>query len=188
MNTTLYVATKNSDQTEGRGHTVIIGLFTEPDDAVQAVKGHGTMGASDAFVYTVDLVDGSYTGPMFKNLYYGYRQLNGVWGYGYTSEKSDPEYLEFLRLQEKFGTGKPVPEEPEEPTNQMCVVQVNDQYRYLHSSSELGTVKYGDSVKVESTHGGRWKGLVTQVISLEEFLEDNDELPVFHTVDLYPKD
>lgn len=105
-NTTLYIATENSDRTEGKGFTIVTGIFEDPDKAVKSVIGRGAMGIGDGSVYTVDLVDGAYTGNLFKHesMLYGYRQRNGVWGYGYTNESDDPEYIEYLRLSKKFGS------------------------------------------------------------------------------------
>lgn len=103
--TTLYVATENSDLTEGRGHTIVTGLYIDPEEAVKAVHKRGTMGVGDGDVYTIELTDGKWKGRnLFQNKYYGYRQRNGVWGYGYASDKDDdPEYIEYLRLKQKYG-------------------------------------------------------------------------------------
>lgn len=102
-NTKLYIATENSDLTEGRGHTVVTGIYTDPDVAVKAVRGRNVMGVGDGDVYEVELVNGSWNGELYENKYYGYRQINGHWGYGYTSEGDDPEFDEYLRLKRKFG-------------------------------------------------------------------------------------
>ena len=110
MTTQLFLATRNSDLTEGRGHTLVFGIFTEAAPAVEAVKGQGVMGVQDGSVYTVE-VDTTYDRGMFarENLVYGYRQDRaGNWGYGYALDSEyepepDPEYLEYLRLHEKWG-------------------------------------------------------------------------------------
>lgn len=106
-NTKLYIATENSDLTEGRGHTVVKGIHVDPQDAVKAVLGHGVMGAGDGDVYVVELTNGSWNGNLFQNKYYGYRKRGSQWGYGYVNVEDDPapdpEYLEYLRLQKKFG-------------------------------------------------------------------------------------
>lgn len=103
-NIKLYIAAENSDLTEGRGHTIITGIFTDPDAAVEAVKGRNVMGVGDGDVFEAELVDGAWEGKLFQNKFYGYRQVNGHWGYGYTSDHNDPEYGEYLRLQKKFGS------------------------------------------------------------------------------------
>ena len=91
-NTKLYIATENSDLTEGRGHTVVTGIYTDPDVAVKAVRGRNVMGVGDGDVYEVELVNGSWNGELYENKYYGY-----------TSEGDDPEFDEYLRLKRKFG-------------------------------------------------------------------------------------
>lgn len=102
-NIKIYLATENSDLTEGRGHTVIKGAYLNPDDAVKAVKGRNVMGVGDGDVYEISIEGGVWKGNIYDTLFYGYRQHNGRWGYGYTNEKDDdPEYIEYLRLQAKF--------------------------------------------------------------------------------------
>lgn len=50
----VYKATINSDSTEGRGYEVLVGYFTNEEDARKAVKGQDTMG-SDGRVTLMDL-------------------------------------------------------------------------------------------------------------------------------------
>lgn len=103
----LYIATENSDLTEGRGHTTVTGLYTDPKLAVDAVRGRSVMGVGDGDVYLIELDEtGSYKGSLFKreNLFYGYRKgPNGRWGHGYTDHELDPEWETYVRLQKKFG-------------------------------------------------------------------------------------
>lgn len=102
-NIKIYLATENSDLTEGRGHTVVKGAYLDPEEAVKAVKGRNVMGVGDGDVYELNIEGGAWKGNIYENRYYGYRQINGHWGYGYTNEEQDPEYDEYLRLQKKFG-------------------------------------------------------------------------------------
>lgn len=104
----VYLATRNSDQTEGRGHPLVIGIYTSEDDAVAAVQGQGVMGVGPGDVYSCHLntqVKYLFSGD---NRVYGYREdWAGRWGYGYVDNRdapsNDPEYEEYLRLKEKFG-------------------------------------------------------------------------------------
>lgn len=108
----VYEATKNSDRTEGRGYPVTIGVYTDIEDAVAAVKGMGVMGVGDGDVYELEVQDNFNPSKNYgpeKTLVYGYRQdLRGKWGYGYVDNRdqaalaADPEFQEFLRLQAKY--------------------------------------------------------------------------------------
>ncbi len=103
-NIKLYLSAENSDLTEGRGHTVITGVYLDPEAAVEAVKGRNVMGVGDGDVYEVNVEGGVWKGNLYENKIYGYRQRNGHWGYGYLNEPDDdPEYIEYLRLQKKYG-------------------------------------------------------------------------------------
>lgn len=116
-----FIATRNSDLTEGRGQTVIIGFFMEEEDAVAAVKGQGTMGVGDGRVYLFSFVERVLAHPddhtaiasglsLFDNRYlvYGYHRslLTGDFRTGYVDGRdlpqNDPEFTEFLRLKAKF--------------------------------------------------------------------------------------
>lgn len=103
----IFLATRNSDLTEGRGPIHLFGIYTDPEDAVEAVKGQGVMGYGDGSVYVVK-ANTTLSKGAYSNLVYGYRRANGVWGYGYVVDsvyapEPDPEYLEYLRLHEKYG-------------------------------------------------------------------------------------
>lgn len=50
-----YAATRNSDQTEGKGHTVTIALFAHRADAVKAAAGQGVMGYGNGDVEPRDI-------------------------------------------------------------------------------------------------------------------------------------
>lgn len=54
---TIYIATRNSDSTEGRGHTETIAAFFDEKSAKQAVKGWGVMGVGDGDVEKMDVYD-----------------------------------------------------------------------------------------------------------------------------------
>jgi hypothetical protein len=54
---TIYEATKNSDQTEGRGQTVRIAAFSKVNDARRAAKGQGVMGYGDGDVQSLEVYD-----------------------------------------------------------------------------------------------------------------------------------
>ena len=122
---TLYLATQNSDLTEGRGHQVGIGLFSNEEAAVEACKGRGVMGVGDGEVFELlgpekvfDSVEewmaADKPRPGIDPQYgsakrvYGYRKdWKGRWGYGWVDNRdaptNDPEYKQFLRLAAKFG-------------------------------------------------------------------------------------
>lgn len=111
MTMQLFLATRNSDLTEGRGYTTIIGIFTEALAAVNTVKGQGVQGVGDGSVYVIQANTPYLDGGVYSrdNLVYGYRQdRSGKWGHGYAIDSEyepepDPEYLEYLRLHEKWG-------------------------------------------------------------------------------------
>lgn len=115
----VYAAKQNSDLTEGRGAMVTIALLSDEQEAVKLVQGRGVMGVGPGEVYkvlvyptaadvTAVLRDVKY-GLAYKGeeKVYGYRRdLAGHWGYGYVDNRdaptNDPEYAEYLRLEEKF--------------------------------------------------------------------------------------
>lgn len=119
----VYAATHNSDQTEGRGHTVVRAYFTNYDEAVKAVKGQGVMGYGDGEVYYVELLPQVYdTFEEYKanlpkkankemgfnkdTLVYGYHQnWQGKWVHGPVEDApvNDPDFKEYMRLKAKFG-------------------------------------------------------------------------------------
>lgn len=112
----IYEATRNSDTTEGRGHDVTIGYFTELSDAVRAAKGKSVMG-NDGNVYECHVND-SFSEfnerDATKHLVYGYRKdWKGSWSYGYVDNRdapvNDPYYTEYAKLRKilikKYGEG-----------------------------------------------------------------------------------
>lgn len=123
--TDLYLATHNSDRTEGKGHAVGFAIFDNEAAAVRAVRGMGVMGVGDGDVYRLldptqvfstydEWVEAGKPSPGINPSYantervYGYRKdWRGRWGYGWVDNRdapvNDPEYKEYKRLQEKFG-------------------------------------------------------------------------------------
>jgi len=103
----IYIAKVNSDLTEGRGPMKIIGYYEDEQEACDAVKGKGVMGVGDGEITSVHL---NVINPK-EELVYGYhrsgRGILGEWRYGWVDgrdlPKHDPEYIEYLRLKEKFG-------------------------------------------------------------------------------------
>ena len=61
---TCYEAVTNSDLTEGRGHTVSLGIYTERVDAEAAAWCKGVQGY-DADVYEVELKLAPYQGKLY---------------------------------------------------------------------------------------------------------------------------
>lgn len=109
---TLYFASENSDQTEGRGSSIVTGIYTDPDEAVAKVQGRGGMGQGAGEVHEIRLVDGRWEGRLLSatNRLYGYRiRPDGRWDYGYVDGRDlpmdDPEYRKFLELKAKFDRG-----------------------------------------------------------------------------------
>jgi hypothetical protein len=112
----VYIATRNSDSTEGRGHDLDIGFFSNLETAVECVKGLGVQGVGDGSVYEATIIEDSPEEFLAKKLdrwklhdnkrlIYGYRKdLLGRWRYGYVDnrDQNDPDVLEFLRLAEKL--------------------------------------------------------------------------------------
>jgi hypothetical protein len=115
----VYAAKQNSDLTEGKGRDVTIALLSDEEEAVKLVQGRGVMGVGHGSVYKVriyptaadvqatlrDVKYGIANGA--AQLVWGYRKdLAGHWGYGYVDNRdapvNDPEYAEYLRLEEKF--------------------------------------------------------------------------------------
>lgn len=54
---TAYRASKNADQTEGRGPMVTIAIFTNRADAIQAASGKGVMGVGNGDVEQINIYD-----------------------------------------------------------------------------------------------------------------------------------
>jgi hypothetical protein len=103
-----YIASQNSDSTEGRGQTIPIGFFTNVEDAVKAVKNRGVMGVGDGDVYYA-VLDAPYVHMFTRSrlVYDGNMRVGGKIEGGYTKMFSeatgiDPEYFEYLALKKKF--------------------------------------------------------------------------------------
>lgn len=105
-----FEAQRNSDQTEGKGHSVVIAAYDNEPDAVQRVKGEGVMGVGDGDVVAVIVTYHSDHRVVVKReKTYGYRKdWQGHWNYGYLDNRdapiNDPDYHEYLRLKRKFGS------------------------------------------------------------------------------------
>jgi hypothetical protein len=112
----IYLAVVNSDSTEGRGPMLIRGIFSTLQGALEAVKGKGVYGVGDGEVYFA-YIDGPFTGIADQNKkIYGSVRTDTGWGSGFTGiiaqesdlellpkpEPVDPEYVEYLRLKNKF--------------------------------------------------------------------------------------
>ena len=117
--TTFFVATRNSDQTEGRGHQVEIDSFDNYKDAYLSAKGEGVMGVGDGDVLMRTYhrcEDCPALIKTDKTIYYGgpYTQKNTLgkgtyadympdgWHRDYSAMAQDPEYADYLRLKNKF--------------------------------------------------------------------------------------
>lgn len=108
----VYEAQENSDLTEGRGRMVTFAIFTNLEEAVKAVKGHGVQGVGDGEVVETDVYeraeDMAENGRLYasRRRVYGYRKRpDGKWDYGYADFRdlhNDPEYSEYMRLKQKF--------------------------------------------------------------------------------------
>lgn len=117
----IYLATRNSDQTEGRGRTEVFAAFTRLEDAILAVKGQGVMGQGDGEVYAIfdkprvfesydAWVEAKKPTPGWSisdaSVVYGYhRDWQGNWKHGLVESAplDDPDYLKYLELKQKFG-------------------------------------------------------------------------------------
>ena len=109
----VYAASRNSDQTEGRGHAVDFAWYERIEDAVEAVQGEGTMGVGvgDVFVLDVltDLTDiTANRGPVKRQRVYGQSWAGTDRGRaryepGWDPRGEHPEYQTYQRLRRKFG-------------------------------------------------------------------------------------
>jgi hypothetical protein len=115
-----FVGQYNSDQTEGRGHTVETDAYEDVQDALKSVKGYGGMGTGDGDIVKrtyyrctecpaiVKEDEPIYFGSLYmkKNMlgrYGSYSDFNpDGWRKDYSSMETDPEWSEYLRLKEKF--------------------------------------------------------------------------------------
>lgn len=111
----IYVVKTNRDLTEGRGPMDDRGFYLTEEAAyeglLQAPKAMGVAECSEierrTFISNPD-APGLF---LVKEKIYGYRNRpNGTWGYGWVDHRDepteDPEYKEYLRLQDKFGGGR----------------------------------------------------------------------------------
>lgn len=112
---TVYVATENSDLTEGKGMMVPIGYFLNVDDAVAAVQGRGVMGTGHGEVFAATIFDSfdewaasEKPRPYPRKKIWGYRKdWKGAWNYGWVDNRdapiNDPDYETYIKLKRKFG-------------------------------------------------------------------------------------
>lgn len=114
----VYLATYNSDLTEGKGFPIVKAVFSKEDDAVASVMAEGVMGVGTGDVYAAEvqehpiIVRGSALNADTyafhpKNKVWGYRKnWKGQWDCGWIDLRDapteDPEYVEYLRLKGKF--------------------------------------------------------------------------------------
>jgi len=107
----IYAAKQNTDTTEGKGWMKTFAYFQNPEDAVEAVKGRGVMGAGDGEVYEVTvsktLEEWNEHGPYKETKIYGYhKSITGRWRDGWVDDRdlphTDPEFAEYVRLKKKF--------------------------------------------------------------------------------------
>lgn len=99
----IYIVRRNSDLTEGKGHSVINGYYLTEEQALKNNKGIDVMG-SDGTVHKLVVLDSEY----YEELVWGYRKnRQNEWGYGFVDNRdspdpNDPEYKQYLELKEKF--------------------------------------------------------------------------------------
>lgn len=112
----VYLATYNSDQTEGKGYPMLKGIFRNEEDAVASIMDEGVMGVGTGDVYSAEVLEKPVLNRAYgpdrtvfhpQNCVWGYhKRWNGKWGYGWIDNRdapsNDPEYAEYLRLKEKF--------------------------------------------------------------------------------------
>lgn len=65
----LFIATHNSDMTEGRGYITPVGIFEKVGDAREAIKGWGVMGVGNGEVYNIPLFESLDEYEQFKDKY-----------------------------------------------------------------------------------------------------------------------
>lgn len=108
-----YVVFGNSDQTEGRGGYVQREAFSDLEAAIESVKSgrwgvQGTKGDGKVVERKWRIIDGQKWQADDIEIW-GYRKDEaGRWGYGFVDLRdstalTDPDYVEYLRLKEKFG-------------------------------------------------------------------------------------
>jgi hypothetical protein len=100
--------TDNLDKTEGRGPTVVKGIFSTEEAAHDANRDvEGTMGNPPQYAGDIWRVELN-TMPMVEEKVFGYRKdWVGRWGHGWLDLRDqpdkDPEWDEYQRLRRKFG-------------------------------------------------------------------------------------
>lgn len=112
---TVYLAKENADLTEGRGPMKTVGIFTDVEEAVKAIKGRGVMGVGDGEVYSVTVYDSvedwridpssrRYEEHLVYGFVYDAESKRRRYGYvdGRDLPRNDPEYKEYVRLKQKF--------------------------------------------------------------------------------------
>lgn len=107
-----YVVRGNSDQTEGRGGYLDRETFVELEDAIDCVKSgrwgvQGCKGDGEVVERKWRIINGTKWQSDDLKIW-GYRKdMDGKWGRGFMDLRDseallDPEYVEYLRLKEKF--------------------------------------------------------------------------------------
>lgn len=107
-----YVVRGNSDQTEGRGGHVDREAFVELKDAIECVKSgrwgvQGGSGDGEVVERKWRIIDNIKWRAEDVKIW-GYRKdHDGLYGFGFvdlrdTKALSNPEYVEYLRLKEKY--------------------------------------------------------------------------------------
>lgn len=76
-----------------------------------------------------------------------------------------------------LGFETPPPAEVEDPPT--YIVRIGD-YAYLAEPHEVGQIRVGQKVDVESRNGGHWHGIVTEIQTVEEYEDTEGELPSLH--------
>lgn len=117
----LFVAQRNSDQTEGRGSMIDVAYFDNHTEAYNRIKGEAVQGCGDGDVVLrswyrchdcpeiIKTDKTIYVGDNYskKNLLgkgsYSLFMKDG-WHVDYSPIPQDPEYKEYLRLREKFAS------------------------------------------------------------------------------------
>lgn len=105
-----YVASENSDQTEGRGPMKDTSAWETEQEAYAACIGRGVMGVGNGEVIEVSLLKKTDEPGLeiVRRKVYGYgKDWTGKWSYHWLDQRDAPtedaEFKEYMRLKEKFG-------------------------------------------------------------------------------------
>ena len=112
LRSTVFVARRNKDSTEGRGPMIDISTHRTPQEAYEAARGQGVMGVGDGEVQERNLAvfsDGLW--ETSERTIYGYRRdpVTGQWGSGWIEEYEemdprlqDPDWATYQELKRRF--------------------------------------------------------------------------------------